>query len=198
MAMSAHQAARCIALPVLVLAFALPPALAQTRPDSSDSSIHSSVVSTAADELVLIQEVEVAAPVDLVWAAYTTQEGWTAWASPVAEIDLRAGGTIRTHYGTGAAIGDPGTNTLHIVNYVPERLLTLRAEVSERWPEIMRADAEHLMNVVVFVPESSSQTRILSYGVGYRDADAYAELMGFFIQANEQLFSALKTYLEGE
>ena len=112
------------------------------------------------------------------------------------EIDLRAGGTIRTHYGPDASVGDPGTNTLHILNYVPERLLTLQAEVEERWPEIMKEDAGNLMNVIVFEPLSENRSRILSYGVGYRDSEAYDELMEFFIPANEGLFQVLKDYLE--
>lgn len=154
------------------------------------------MIRTEAEDLVLVQEVLLDAPVDRVWSAYTTPEGWTAWASPVAEIDLRSGGTIRTHYDATATIGDPGTNTLRIVNYVPERLLTLQAELSEGWPEVMKEDAENLMNVIVFEPTDDDKTRILSYGVGYRDSEAYAELMEFFIRANEGLFETLKTAVE--
>ena len=83
------------------------------------------------------------------------------------------------------------------MNYVPERLLTLQAELNEGWPDIMKEDAEHLMNVIVFEPTGEQSTRILSYGVGYRDLEAYLELMDFFIPANEGLFELLKAHLEG-
>jgi len=92
-----------------------------------------------------------------------------AWAAPLAEVDLRAGGTIWTHDGPEAKIGDPGTNILHIVNYVPERVLTLQAELSDRWPDVMKADAGNLMNVIVFDVVSDAEKHIRSYGVGYRD-----------------------------
>ena len=164
--------------------------------DPSEAPIQSRIIRTQAEDLVLLQEVVVEASVQRVWEAYTTEEGWRAWASPAVEIDLRAGGTIRTHYGPEASVGDPGTNTLHILNYVPERLLTLQAEVEERWPEVMKEDAGNLMNVIVFEPLSSNHSRILSYGVGYRDSEAYDELMAFFIPANEELFQVLKDYLE--
>lgn len=154
----------------------------------------SQVLRTDADELVLIQEVSFEAPIADVWRAYITAEGWTAWASPKAEIDLRVGGTIRTAYQ--GEIGGSNTNTLHIVNYVPEKLLTLRAELSSSWPAIMQEDAEKLTNVILFDEPTDGITRIQSYGIGYTDAPEYDELMGFFIKANEGLYKNLRAYLE--
>jgi uncharacterized protein YndB with AHSA1/START domain len=181
---------------VLPLVFLAVTDVSGQQPADSVPPVRSTVITTAAEDLVLIQEVLVDAAVSQVWAAYTTQDGWTTWASPVAEIDLRAGGTIRTHYDPAATIGDPGTNTLLIVNYVPERLLTLQAELDEGWPEVMKEDVDNLMNVIVLEAVGPDQTRILSYGVGYRDSPAYKELMSFFIPANERLFKALKEVLE--
>lgn len=162
----------------------------------SESDIVSEVIKTEAEELILFQKVNVKAAIKDVWKAYTTNEGWRSWASPHVEIDLKIGGTIQTHYDTNSKIGDPGTNTLHIVNYVPERLLTLKAELSERWPEVMKKDEGKLMNVIVFQELRDNNTLILSYGVGYRDLPAYHDLMKFFIPANEGLFKKLKDYLE--
>ncbi|MDY7094838.1 MAG: SRPBCC domain-containing protein [Acidobacteriota bacterium] len=158
--------------------------------------VRSEVLKTDAGELILLQELVVEAPVARVWEAYTTGAGWQAWAAPVAEVDLRIGGEIRTHYAAEGKIGDPGTNVVHIVNYVPEQILTLQAELSERWPEVMKEDAGNLMNVIVFDAEGEARTRIRSYGVGYRDLPAYDKLMEFFIPANEGLLRKLKEYLE--
>ncbi len=154
----------------------------------------SQVSKTDANELVLIQEVSFEAPIEDVWRAYTTAAGWTAWASPKAQVDLRVGGTILTAYQ--GEIGDSSTNTPHIVNYVPERLLTLRAELSSSWPEIMQEDAERLSNVILFDEIADGVTRIQSYGIGYTDAPEYDQLMGFFIKANEGLYQNLRAYLE--
>ena len=154
----------------------------------------SQVLRTDANELILIQEVLFEAPIADVWRAYTTAEGWTAWASPKAEIDLRVGGTIRTAYQ--GEIGGSNTNTLHIVNYVPEKLLTLKAELNSNWPAIMQEDAERLSNVILFDETTDGVTRIQSYGIGYTDAPEYDQLMGFFIKANESLYESLRAYLE--
>ncbi len=163
---------------------------------SDKKTVASRIFKTDAGERVMVQDVWIDAPVDKVWKAFTTDEGWMAWASPAAKIDLRAGGTIRTHYTPGAKIGDPGTNVLNIINYVPERLLTLQAELEERWPEVMKKDAEHLMNVIVFESPKPNQTHVISYGVGYRDDPAYDELLKFFVPANEGLYQKLIDHLE--
>ncbi len=178
------------------IAFSLSFTLTLDQGESQEKEISSRVIATEAGEKVVVQELVVDAPVEALWDAYVTAEGWTAWAAPVAEVDLRAGGTIRSHYTPNASIGDAGTNTLQIVNYVPRRVLTLQAELAENWPEIMKADADKLMNVVLFESMGDERSKIYSYGVGYGDSEAYEGLIEFFIPANEGLFRNLKAYLE--
>ena len=180
-----------------LLVFGVPgcePESSQGDVSSVTAEASSHVSRTDANELILKQEMTVAAPVEAVWAAYTTTDGWTAWASPKAEVDLRVSGTIRTAYE--GEIGGSSTNTLHIVNYVPHRLLTLRADVSSSWPEIMQEDADKLSNVILFDEVAEGITRIQSFGIGYTDAPEYDQLMNFFIKANESLYQNLKIYLE--
>ncbi len=183
---------------VIAIRFIHPVSASDEQEKSKEASkrISSNMIKTDAGERVVIQEVLLNARIEKVWDAYTTDDGWSAWASPAVKINLRAGGTIQTHYTPNAKIGDAGTNTLHIVNYVPQKVLTLRAELSERWPDIMKQDADNLMNVIVFEAISDNRTRILSYGVGYRDDPAYDKLMEFFIPANEGLYAKLIDYVE--
>ena len=151
---------------------------------------------TASGERILTETVWLEAPVADVWAAYTTSEGWTAWASPKAEIDLRAGGSILTQYDKTKAIGDDGTNRLTIVSYVPEEILTLKADVSANWPELLKQDAENLCNVILFEAMGENRTRIRSFGLGYGDSQEYDALLDFFAQANAGLLAGLKHYVE--
>lgn len=165
------------------------------RQDEPDP-IRSRVDVLPTGERILVEEVVVEAPLAAVWSAYTTEEGYTAWAAPKARIDLRVGGTILTQYGADAEIGDPGTNTLHIVNYVPERLLTMRAEVGDNWPEVMKQDGERLTNVVLFEALSPTRTKVESYGIGYGTSPEYERLLQFFVEANRSLYVELKRHLE--
>lgn len=171
--------------------------LISTMPASgqdSDRAIRSEVTMTEAGQRILAQTVHIDASIEDTWAAYTTNDGWMAWAAPQAEVDLRVGGTIRTAYQ--GEIGGSETNTLHIVNYVPYTLLTLRADLSQNWPEVMKQDADNLSNVILFEEAGPGRTIIRSYGIGYGDSLEYEGLMQFFIQANEGLFSGLKRFLE--
>ncbi|MEM7049527.1 MAG: SRPBCC domain-containing protein [Acidobacteriota bacterium] len=166
-----------------------------TLPTLATDHLSSEVLTTDAGERILYHQVILDAPRDIVWQAYSTAEGWRAWVAPLAEVDLRVGGTIRTNYNPEGELGDASTNTLTIVNYVPETLLTLRAELSKNWPKILQEDAENLTNVLLFEELSDSKTRLRSYGIGYRDRPEYDELMTFFIQANEKLYRGLQDYV---
>ena len=168
----------------------------QAEPDAQ--TITSRIETTEAGERILVHEVLIDASVDDVWRAHTTDEDWALWSSPQVEIDLRVGGTIRTHYDESATLGDPGTNTLHIVNYVPRRLLTLKADISENWPEVLKQDGDRLTNVILFEALGEERTRLTSYGIGYRDTPEYDNLMKFFIGANEHLYSKLLLLLESK
>ena len=152
--------------------------------------------STASPELVLIQELKVNAPLEDVWTAYTTKEGWEKWAVPLAEVDLRVGGYIRSNYNAEGVIGDSTTIVTHIINYVPNKLITLQAELSDNFPQFMKEDAKDLYNVIYLDELENGETQIKSFGIGYKNNPKYMSLMKFFIQGNEKTLMQLVTYLE--
>ena len=168
----------------------------EPKPQEEPPKVTSRIETTEAGERILVHEVLIDAPVEDVWRAHTTAAGWALWSSPLVEIDLRVGGTIRTHYDENAKLGDPGTNTLHIVNYVPRRVLTLKADISQNWPEVLKQDGDRLTNVILFEALGDNHSRLISYGIGYRDTPEYDNLMEFFIGANEMLYGKLITLLE--
>ena len=181
----------------LLIGVAGSPARATGQPAADpDERITSRVETTAAGELILVETVEIRASLAAVWEAFTTPAGYASWAAPVVEIDLRVGGTIRTHYDPSAQIGDADTIVLRVVSYVPERLLTLQADISQNWPAIISEQAAQLYNVILFEPVTDDHTRVVSYGLGYRDSDDMRDMMNFFITANAQLYAKLVATLE--
>ena len=157
--------------------------------------VTSEVRRTDVGERILVHEAWLEAPVEEVWDAYTTEEGWTAWASPQARIDLRCGGELLSAY-QGVTLGEEGTNRLTVVNYVPLEVLTLQADVSKNWPEVMKRDAENLFNVILFDELPGGWTHVRSFGIGYSDAPQYERMMGFFEKANADLMQSLRRYVE--
>jgi uncharacterized protein YndB with AHSA1/START domain len=164
----------------------------------SESRVHSHIDSSYNSELVLIQEFDVNVPLDDVWKAYTTKEGWEGAFVEKAEVDWKVGGLIKTTYDPNATIGDSTTIYLTIVNYVPKRLITLQANVSDNFKVFTDEEAKDLYNVVQFEEISATKTKVISYGIGYKNNQKFKGLMKFFIQGNEISYLKLIEYLEGK
>ena len=146
--------------------------------------------------LFLQEQFEVAAPLHKVWKFYTTSEGWRAWIAPVAEVDFRVGGTIRTHYDPQGKIGGPNTITLHIINYVPGRLITLQSEPNERMRGVSLEEQKDLFNVIGFEALDDKRTRVTSHGIGYRNLPGHREVLDYFKRANGSHYQKLIKALE--
>ena len=173
-------------------------AFGQSNGEIDQKRVTSTIDSTKSPELVLIQEFVVNAPIASVWNAYTTEEGWESWAVPIAEIDLQVGGYIKTNYNKEGKIGDSTTIVTHIINYVPNRLITLQAEITDNFPEFMKKEAEDFYNIIYFDEMENGKTNVKSFGIGYKNNPKFLSLLKFFIPANEKTLVNLIKYLENE
>ena len=179
---------------ISILSFSF--AFGQSGTKTTQSRVVSKIDSTYNNEIVLIQEFTVKVPLDSVWNAYTTKKGWESAFVAIAEIDFRVGGSIRTSYSKNAIIGDSTTIVNQIVNYVPKKILTLQPEISENFPEFMKKESQGFYNVVYFTEISKNETRVESYGIGYKNNSKYLSLLKFFIKGNEDSYLNLINYLE--
>lgn len=184
------------AILIMVTFFLASVSFGQESVELENNRIISTIDSTKTPELTLIQEFTVKVSIDSVWNAYTTKVGWENWAAPIAEIDFKVNGTIKTNYNKSGKIGDESTITLHVRNYVPERLLTLQAELTDNFPDFMKEDEQDLYNVILFEEVDPHETKVISYGIGYKNDDKYMSLMKYFIKGNEQSYMNLISYLE--
>ncbi len=161
-----------------------------------EKRVTSTVDSTNKKELVLIQEFMVHVPLDSVWNAYTTKNGWENWAVAIAEVDFKIHGKIRTNYNKDGKIGDSTTINLKVVNYITKRLITLQAELTSNFPDFIKKDEKDLYNIIYFEAITTKKTKVTSYGIGYKNNLKYLSLMKFFISGNEKSYLNLITYLE--
>ncbi len=144
----------------------------------------SMVPAATAQDRILRTEAVVHAPGGEVWKAFTTKEGVQSWMVPVAEVDLRLGGTIKTNYNPQAKIGDPGTIVHHILSYEPERMLATRFTTPESAsPEAKLAQATWV--VYRFEPLSPRQTRVTVSMMGWGTGAAWDASYDFFKRGNE-------------
>lgn len=170
--------------------------VAKSSAAASNKKIKSTIKTEANGDIFLIQEVTMNAPLKKVWAAYTTAEGWQGWATPVASVDLNIGGTIRTNYRKEGTVDDKDAIVLHIINYVPERILTLQAELAPHFPAALTERQKQMYNLITFHSLGENRSKIVSYGIGYKDTPEMQKLLKFFVSGNEQTYEKLIQYVE--
>src|SRR5438132_8849422 len=89
----------------------------------------SSVVRAGADTPniePLVHEAVVGAPLAAVWDAFCTGPGQESWDVAHAEVEMRVGGKMRTHYSKEGKIGDEGTIEQTILSFDPHRMFSFR------------------------------------------------------------------------
>lgn len=162
----------------------------------SDDRIQSELITSDADELILKQLFIVDAPVEKVWAYFTEEELYQQWSAPVVEIEMKINGKIRANYRPGGSLEDDDTITIHILNYIPEKLITLQSEIPETFPAFIKQNEKNFYNITEFNETESGGTEIISYGLGYKNTDQFQEVISFFAQGNLQSYQKLIGLLE--
>lgn len=124
------------------------------------------------------------APVSQVWRLFTTSDGYKATGVAQAEVDLRIGGLIRSHYDLRGTLGDANTIVNEILAYEPERMLTIRIkQAPASFP--YRSAMRDVWTVIYFTP-SADMTHIRIVGLGYRDDPESQAMREFFATGNRQ------------
>ena len=143
----------------------------------------------------LVHEIVVPAPVEEVWAAIATAEGWKTWAVPLArtpEPDI-----IETSYSPDAEPGGPATIRQRILAAVPGRLIAFRTvKAPARFPDF---DAfSRTTGLFELEPLGPGRTRVRLTGAGYPDSEAGRRLLGFFRDGNRISLERLRQrFVEG-
>lgn len=143
-----------------------------------------------ADRSTLRWVCEVDASLDDAWAAFTTKEGIESWMVPIAEVDLRVGGTIKTNYNKEAGIGGPGTIVHHILSLEPKRMISSRFDAPENAPAVKIA--EKSWGVTYFDALAPKKTRITIVSCGYGEGPEWDTARAFFEKGNAWTLERLK------
>jgi uncharacterized protein YndB with AHSA1/START domain len=141
----------------------------------------------------ILAESTIDAPVDEVYAAWTTDDGLRAWLAPHAQIELRIGGLIRTNYDPQGRLGDPGTIENTILSFEPNRMLSIK--VSKTPTGLPFATAINRMwTVIYFEPAATDRTRVRVVGLGFGPDDEDQRMRAFFEQGNQATLFQLQKY----
>jgi uncharacterized protein YndB with AHSA1/START domain len=140
-----------------------------------------------------VTEGDVDAPIAAVWDALATSAGQESWNVAHAEIDVRVGGKMRTHYDPNGKIGDPKTIENTILAFEPQRMLTMQATgLPEGFP-FPKAIAR-VWTVIYFDEIAPGRTHLRLVGLGYGDDDESQKLRGFFEKGNAYTLKKLQEH----
>jgi uncharacterized protein YndB with AHSA1/START domain len=145
----------------------------------------------------LVTEGIIDAPVAAVWDALTTKEGQESWNVAHAEIELKVGGKMRTHYDPKGQIGDPDTIENTILCFEPNRMLAIQvANPPAKFP--FKEAIKKMWTVMHFTEEGPSRTKLRLVGTGYGDDEESKKLRGFFEKGNAFTLKKLQEKFAGK
>jgi hypothetical protein len=146
----------------------------------------------AADgERFLRFEIVVNTTIDETWKIIATEEGIKKWMAPVAFLDLKIGGMLKTNYNETAKIDDKGTITLGIINYIPSEIITYKITLNELFAEKCRREDKNLQHIIQLKSLGSNKTKIISTMSGWGQGNEWDEAYSFFEKGNEWAFQKL-------
>jgi uncharacterized protein YndB with AHSA1/START domain len=135
------------------------------------------------DETRQVTEGVIDAPRAAVWDALATKKGQEAWNVAHAEIDLKVGGKMLTHYSPEGKIGDPNTIENIILAFEPQRMLTMQVgKPPEKFP--FKDAIKRVWTVIYFEDAGPNKTRLRLVGLGYGDDEESKKLRAFFEKGN--------------
>jgi uncharacterized protein YndB with AHSA1/START domain len=142
-------------------------------------------------------EVVITAPVTEVWRAFTSPDQMRQWMVAHAEIDLRVGGKMLTHYDPAGAIGDPNTIENTILSMDPPRMLSIKAtKAPQDFP--FKAAIDSMWSVQYFDEISPQRTRVRCVGHGFGPDEESQKMRAFFEKGNEFTLQRLQHHFSGK
>lgn len=142
-----------------------------------------------------VYKYEIDADVESVWQAFSTSEGLTKWMAPLADIDLRIGGKMRSNYNAKGELGDETTIENTILSFDPKRMISLKVT---KYPSGFPFEnaAKSTWSIFYFNELSPSRTKITVVGLGYTDEEDSKRMREFFESANKQVLDKLSAALK--
>jgi uncharacterized protein YndB with AHSA1/START domain len=141
---------------------------------------------------VIRKVVEVDAPVEKVWEAWTTEDG-VRFIAGGARIDLRPGGPYEWYFSMDAPEGSRGGEGNTVLFVEPQRVLAFEWNAPPSHPEIRKK--KHQV-IVRFHPVSDTRTRVILASLGFGAGEKWATVHGYFENAWDAVLGRLKESLE--
>ena len=140
-----------------------------------------------------VLQLSIVVPVDVkeAWKLFTTDEGLKKWIAPVAKIDMKTGGSIRTNYDETKTVDDSSSIKLDIINYIEYEMLTLIVNLNNSFPPQAKKEDKNLQEILQFVKLHDGKTQIISTMVGFGQGSHWDKTYNFFLKGNEWTYKEI-------
>lgn len=156
-----------------------------------NAQVHNTSYVTQYGEKVLQLSITVPININDTWNLFTTDEGLKKWIAPVAKIDMKIGGSIKTNYDPNKSLDDSTSIKLDIINYIEYEMLTLKVNLNNSFPPEAKREDKNLQEILQFVKVDDNKTKIISSMVGWGQGTHWDKTYSFFEKGNEWTYKEL-------
>ncbi len=183
--------------PLVAVVLALMPALALhvepgTPAPAPTAASPAPAPAPPADLSPLVHEGVVNALPTEVWKVFSTSEGFKKLGVAHADIDLRVGGLMRSHYNPKGVLGDEGTIVNQIMAYEPGRMIAFRIHTPPKGFPFQEA-WKSTWTVATFTDLGDGRTHVRLAAMGYDDTDESRRVREFFQNGNAYVMKLLQS-----
>ena len=142
-----------------------------------------------------VNETDINAPLRAVWNVWSSAEGYKAIGAAKADVDLRVGGLIRSHYKPAGILGDEGTIVNRILAYEPQRMMAIQIERPPKGFPFKEA-WRHTWTVITMLDLGNGRTHLRVASMGFGTDEESVAMRQFFEAGNAATLKAIQTHLE--
>lgn len=142
-----------------------------------------------------VHEATVNAPVSAVWNVWASGEGYKSVGVAQADVDLRIGGLIRSHYRATGVLGDEETIVSRILAYEPQRMIAMRIERPPKTFPFKEA-WKKTWTVVTLTDVGNNRTHVRVASMGFGADEESMAMRRFFEAGNASTLKTLQDHFE--
>lgn len=150
---------------------------------------------TKAGGTELRHEVVVEADRETVWDLFTSKAGLESWVTPVAWVDLKAGGIMETSYDPNAKPGDANNIKVKFEKLKPGWSYTgrnIQSPANTEFGPVLK----DIPSTLRLEEQSDGKLKVIIIMSGFNQSEAHQNVLTFFKQGNQWYLDRLKQRLK--
>ena len=147
-----------------------------------------------ASERMVHKRVEVAAPIDQVWDAWTTDAGLRRWLVDDSHVGLRVGGPYEWYFLTDAPRGSQGSEGCQVIGFQAPTMLTFTWNAPPSLPE---AREQRTVVLLRLLATAQATTAVHLTELGWGDGGQWDDAFDYFDAAWGRVLDRLAAHFAG-